>query len=90
MQDICGILISRFEIVGLGEEILECLRPLAHNGPHVIQQANGDFVTWEDDQCEPGTCEYCDGEDTDDWCLAYDTISKAEAERLIADGALES
>jgi len=90
MIDVCGILISRFEIVGQGEESLECLRPFAHHGPHVIQQANGDFFTWEDDLCESGTCEYCDRDDPVDWCLAYDTISKAEAERLIADGSLES
>jgi hypothetical protein len=92
---------SRFEIVGIDyfsaqdNEVCscECLRSADHYGPHLIKRVDrigGQYVVWEQDCCEPGTCDACDGEDPTDYCLAYGVVCEEVALRLIADGLLES
>ncbi|MES2749607.1 MAG: hypothetical protein V4606_04415 [Patescibacteria group bacterium] len=71
----------------------ECLRPYGHAGPHLIKRVErigGQYVIWEQDCCEPGTCEGCDGEDPEDYCLTFREVDEMVASRLIADGSLES
>ena len=98
-NDRCDCLQTRHDIVGVdaftvepGMVMQECLRPEGHGGPHLIKrldQAGGDYVIWEKDLCDFGTCDYCWGEDPNDECLAYAKVSTEEAERLIADPEYE-
>ncbi|MBY0538253.1 hypothetical protein K2P47_02535 [Patescibacteria group bacterium] len=101
MSETCNCIISRLNIAGIdslsareGEDWwCECLRPANHKGPHLIkrvERVGGQYVVWEQDCCEPGICDDCDGEDPEGYCLVYGFVSEEVACRLIADGSLES
>jgi len=100
MPDKCDWLIGRLEIVGIDrlsaqddeEWSCKCLRTANHKGPHLIKRIDrigGQYVAWEQDCCEPGTCDDCDGEDPTDYCLVYGVVREELAQRLIADGSIE-
>ena len=80
----CGILIDRIEIVGASLDSYShkaCLRPVGHDGPHLILSYSDKYMVWEDDgECD---CDYCQGEDPVDRCLIYGEVSEAEAKKLI-------
>lgn len=84
----CGIIITRFEIVkadhnsASSEDLcLECIRPVAHDGPHLIQRHTGEYVAWEEDMgC---TCQDCLSEYSEDWCILFGIVSDEEAKLLI-------
>lgn len=95
MGEKCNHLISRPDIVGIDEfsageneeTFLECLRPSDHVGPHLVKRTDrigGQFIIWEDDPCDFGTCTYCDREDPEDNCLIFMEVSKEDADRLRA------
>jgi hypothetical protein len=79
-ERICGILVPRKEWdMHVGNDGGECLRSSSHtDGKHVLRNANGEYITWEDDPscgcCEPGE---------DEHCFFYKKISQAQALRLI-------
>ena len=56
------------------------MRPAGHEGPHLITDHYGRFITWENDWECP--CSDCQSEDPNDWCLIYNVISKADARWL--------
>lgn len=84
----CGIVVSRLDIVGASlisdVQHKECLRPVRHDGPHLIRRDSGEYVVWEDDdECN---CELCMGEDPCDNCLIFGEVSDEEALLLISSG----
>jgi hypothetical protein len=99
-SDRCDWIQTRFDITGVdsytvleGESIsCECLRPSGHAGPHLIQRlprVGGAYIIWEHDLCELGTCEFCDENDPEDYCLSYAEIKKEEAVLFINDETKE-
>ncbi len=101
MSETCTWIVSRFDIVGIDQHSAQanewwscaCVRPADHKGPHLIKRIDrigGEYVVWEQDCCEPGTCDDCDGEDPTDFCLAHGEVDEEVALRLIADGSLET
>lgn len=44
----CGIVVSRLDIVGASlisdVQHKECLRPVRHDGPHLIRRDSGEYV----------------------------------------------
>jgi len=89
----CDWLQVRHDIVGVDEFTVEpglvtqeCLRPNNHDGPHLIKQMDhigGRYVIWENNLCDYGTCDDCDGEDPNDNCLAYGFVSDEEAQKYL-------
>lgn len=88
MSNKCGILVSRLDVVGASltadVQHKECLRPIRHDGPHLIRRNSDEYVIWEDDdQCN---CELCMGDDPCDNCLIFGGVSAEEALLLMSSG----
>ncbi len=92
--DRCDWIQHRFDIVGIDSFTLredesiscDCLRPAGHDGPHLIKKLDrigGQYVIWEKDICDFGTCPDCDSEDPEDDCLVYGVVPKEHANKLI-------
>ena len=92
MSEKCYFLQGRFDIVGVSDRCLECLRASDHEGVHLIRRENGEFVIWIDDPCSSTDCD-CGFWDTNgdptDVCIAFGQVSPETAKRLIDDSSLE-
>jgi hypothetical protein len=51
-----------------------------HGTPHLLQKPNGDFVSWEDDNCR---CVNCASDDTELWCVTLWDVPKEQAEKIL-------
>ncbi|MFN3188146.1 MAG: hypothetical protein ACK42D_01195 [Candidatus Paceibacteria bacterium] len=92
MSKSCDFLQGRFEIVGVSDCSLECLRASDHEGVHLIRRDSGEFVIWTDDPCPSADCSCgfwdSDGDPTD-VCIAFGKVMPEAAQRLIDDPSLE-
>lgn len=69
----------------------ECLRPLHHDGPHLIRRlpsAGSKYVLWERRRCKDRKCVFCNSKDPGDWCVSHQEITEDEAREYLSNPQL--